>query len=180
MSVQFAVFEASQSESVCQLFTEVFSDSEGAEEGAQIGKLVSDLIAGTAADDLLGCVAADGGVVLAALFFSRLTLANEQSAFLMSPVAVATRAQRQGIGQRLIQFGLEQLAAQSVELVFTYGDPAYYGQTGFRRISQEEIAAPWPLSQPVGWLAQTLDGTPVPVIRGETRCVTAFNDPALW
>lgn len=103
--MQFAVFEAPQSKAVCQLFTEVFSDSEGAEEGAQIGKLVSDLIAGTAGDDLLGCVAADSGVV---------------------------------------------------------------------------IAAPWPLSQPIGWLAQTLDGTPVPVIRGETRCVSAFNDPALW
>jgi len=36
------------------------------------------------------------------------------------------------------------------------------------------------LSEPIGWLAQSLDGQMIEPIVGATGCVDALNDPELW
>ena len=105
---------------------------------------------------------------------------NGQAAFILSPVAVATAAQGKGIGQKLIEFGLNKLKALNVSLAFTYGDPAFYAKTGFKQIDESTVQAPCPLSQPMGWLAQSLDGQNIQAIPGATRCVEALNNPELW
>jgi predicted N-acetyltransferase YhbS len=38
----------------------------------------------------------------------------------------------------------------------TYGDPSYYAKVGFMPISEADAQAPFPLSHPEGWLAQSL------------------------
>ena len=64
--------------------------------------------------------------------------------------------------------------------MFTYGDPGYYSKVGFEQITETIVKAPCPLSQPIGWLAQSLDGGTVQAMSGPTRCVEALNDPGLW
>lgn len=79
-----------------------------------------------------------------------------QRAFILSPVAVSTDVQGKGVGQALIRYGLDHLKSLGVELVFTYGDPGYYSKVGFEQITEAIVKAPWPLSQPIGWLALAL------------------------
>jgi predicted N-acetyltransferase YhbS len=51
---------------------------------------------------------------------------------------------------------------------------------GFQPLSQETIEPPLPLSQPEGWLGQSLTAEPLTPIPGRPTCVRAFNDPAYW
>lgn len=176
----FSIFNSSNTQEVVGLFTDVFSASEGEKEGKSIGNLVSNLIATTQPEDLIGCVVVDKGRIVGCIFFSRFTVPGDQVAFILSPVAVATEMHGTGIGQRLIAYGLEYLRQQDVSLVFTYGDPAFYSKIGFQQISEKVVEAPFPLSQPVGWQAQSLDGGPMQAMNGSTQCVEALSDPAYW
>lgn len=185
-------FTPAQTDAAISLFTSVFAAAQGTEEGAVIGRLVGELIATTADADLFGyaavpelaadreTVAADEGSLAGCIFFSRLTLPNDQPAFLLSPVAVATDLHGRGVGQQLIRHGIEALRDRGAELSFTYGDPAFYGKVGFQPISENFIRAPYTLSRPEGWLAQSLTGLPLQPIEGPTHCVNAFGDPSYW
>lgn len=176
----FSLFDAADTEELLALFTQVFTASEGSEEGQNLAKLVADLLAHTSAEDLIGFTAKQQGRVLGGIFFSRFTVPSGQLAYILSPVAVATECQGRGIGQQLIAFGLDALKARQVELVFTYGDPAFYTKTGFQPITEQLVKAPYPLSQPIGWLAQSLTGTAIAPMHGETKCVAALSDPKYW
>lgn len=178
--MNYSNFDSSDSAEIIALFTRVFSASEGEDEGRNIGDLVAKLMTTTAPSELIGCVAKEDGSIVGCIFFSSLVVPGGQRAFLLSPVAVDTKIQGTGIGQRLINYGIDQLRARQASLVVTYGDPAFYSKTGFRQISEDVVKAPFPLSQPAGWLAQPLDGMPIQVQSGRSECVEAFNDPAYW
>ncbi|CUH41733.1 GNAT family N-acetyltransferase [Ruegeria atlantica] len=163
------------------LFRRVFTASESDEEGTAIGALVSDLLTTTPNGDLSAAIAHDGSLVLGCILFSRLRFDQDpRQVFLMSPVAVRTDRQKAGIGQRLIAFGLDGLRRDKVNFVVTYGDPNYYGKTGFFPISEKVAQAPLPLSHPHGWLGQSLTGAEMAPFKGPPHCVSAFNKPELW
>ena len=174
------MFSAQNTLEVIELFRNVFSASEGKEEGESIGALAAELIEKTDPSDLIGCVAVDGQTIVGCIFFSRFVVPEGQAAFILSPVAVATHAQGAGVGQQLIRFGLDYLRSLDVKLVFTYGAPAYYSKTGFEQISEKTVEAPFKLSQPIGWLAQSLAGGSVEAMRGPTQCVEALRDSRYW
>jgi len=178
--MKFSLFSDSKSQEVIDLFNRVFSASEGEAEGKVIADFVANLIATTAPQDLIGCIAEENEIVVGCIFFSRLTVPSGQVAFILSPVAVSTDVQSTGIGQNLIKYGLDYLKSLNVNLAFTYGDPIYYSKTGFEQINESIVKAPCPLSQPVGWLAQSLDGQVILPMAGPTQCVEALNDPGLW
>jgi putative acetyltransferase len=85
-----------------------------------------------------------------------------------------------GSGRALIRHGLDALRARGVDVALTYGDPAYYGRFGFRPITTEIAAAPYPLQYPHGWLGQALDGGPLRPLVGGRSPAWALNDPAFW
>ena len=180
MEMKLSLFNSLQTQEVIELFTKVFSVSENESEGQIIGNLVSDLIATTEPQDLIGCVATSNNRIVGCIFFSRFAVPSGEIAFILSPVAVSTSIQGSGIGQKLINYGLNQLKSLSVNLAFTYGDPNYYSKTGFGQISESIVKAPFELSQPEGWLAQQLDGNPVKVMYGATKCVEALSDQKYW
>ncbi|AHM04849.1 GCN5-related protein N-acetyltransferase [Roseibacterium elongatum DSM 19469] len=172
---------AGRENAVITLFSDVFSDSDGADEGALIGKLVRQMLTRTPEADLVPYLALDGDSLIGAVLFTRLAFAQDpRTVFLLSPMAVATRWQGHGVGQALIRAALEDLRARGVDVAVTYGDPAFYGKTGFQPVSVEALAAPLPLSHPHGWIAQSLDGTPLTPISGGSACVAALDNPAYW
>lgn len=163
------------------LFRQVFTASEGADEGKAIGALVTDLLSTTPDDDLFAAIAHDSAEPLGCILFSRLRFDQDpRQVFLMSPVAVRTDRQKSGIGQRLIRFGLDELRRHSVDFAVTYGDPDYYCKTGFHPITEGFAPAPLPLSHPHGWLGQSLKEGETAPFKGPSRCVSAFNRPELW
>ena len=174
-------FKSADATSVENLFVSVFTESESADEGARIGRLVNDLINTTNNNDLFGFVTVDANdETVGAIFFSRLTFEAEVNAFILSPVAVASDQQGKGIGQSLINHGLEQMKRMDVQFVVTYGDPAFYSKVGFGPLSQEVIRPPFKLSQPVGWIGRSSNDKTIEPIQGSCSCVMALRDPTLW
>ena len=165
---------------IVELFASVFTDSEGAGEGALIGQLAKDLFEKTDENDLFNFVADDDGRITGSIFFSRLDFINGMEAFILSPVAVHSDYQGKGIGQALINYGLGELKDRGVSVVLTYGDPGFYNKVGFRQISHETIRAPFGLSQPEGWLGQSLAGDSIETLSGSCTCVEALSNPAYW
>ena len=100
--------------------------------------------------------------------------------FILAPVAVLTNRQGMGIGQALITYGLHEMEKRGVAFVTTYGNPAFYSKVGFHPILQNAIEAPYPLSQPEGWLGQSLTDEPIEAIPGHCKCVNALDNPVYW
>jgi len=49
-----------------------------------------------------------------------------------------------------------------------------------RKALIDQVAAPFRLQYPQGWLGQTLDGKVFEPLKGTWRTMPAFNDPAFW
>lgn len=179
-SVKFRHHNAEEANDIVQLFTSVFATSEGDAEGALIGKLAADLFETTDNRDLFNYVAVDADHLVASIFVTRLDFDNNCDAFILGPVAVNSDRQRKGIGQTLIRHGLNDLKDRGVEFVLTYGDPTFYRKVDFQQISPATIRAPFKLSQPEGWLGQSLGETSIEKLSGACTSVTAFNDPVFW
>lgn len=166
---------------IADLFARTFTASEGPDEGALIGALARGLLNDTPAGDLFAFVAQEEGAIVAAAIFSRLAYDRDRrDVFLLSPMAVAPGRQGMGIGQRLLTHALSALRAAGVDVVMTYGDPAFYGKVGFRPIAPEIAPPPLPLSQPEGWIGQSLTGPGFAPLQGRATCAAALNDPAFW
>lgn len=163
-----------------EIFTSAFTDSEGEEEGRLIGKLSIKLASEIDNQDIFCFGAFENEDLAGCIFFSRLFFKKDISMYILAPVAVSTKHQRKGIGKSLIDFGLDELRKKAVDVAITYGDPAYYSRVGFEKLSETKIQAPYRLSQPHGWLGQTLNSQPIPVIQERPVCVEAFNDPVYW
>lgn len=163
------------------LFEATFTTSEGAKEGATIAAFVERLLGETAKDDLRVFTAHDENTLVGAALFSTLSYAqDDRRVMILSPMAIRADRQGQGVGQALITYALTQLRGESVDIVITYGDPNFYGKVGFAPLSETQAPAPLPLSYPVGWIGQPLNGATFAPLRGTCRCVSALNDPSLW
>ena len=181
MTMNYITDYEPHAEAIANLFKATFTASEGPEEGALIGDLARRLITKTPADDMRVVTAWEDGALLGGIFFTRLTYEGDlRTVFMMAPVAVAIEHQGKRIGQRLISCGLEELRQEGVDIAVTYGDPDFYGRVGFMPVSEANLPAPQPLGQPHGWIAQSLTEEPVTPLLGPSRCVAAFDDPALW
>lgn len=172
--------QAFDSEEIQQVFVESFADAEGPEEGAVIGNLVEVLMETTPAEDIIGFVAVDGSKIVGCIFFTRMTFEAAITGFILSPVAVVSTYQGRGVGQQLINHGLAKLKDKNIEMVLTYGDPAFYSKVGFQQITEEIVKAPCPLSQPIGWLCQSLTEGEIQPIPGPSKCVPALSKPEYW
>ena len=166
-----------------ELFTSVFTDSDGKEEGEMVGHLAGELIAETNEQDLHGFVGLDEDrQLVAAIFFTRLTFpSNDITTFLLSPVAVHSDHQGKGLGQGLINHGLDALRSEGVRFAITYGDPDFYRKVGFHPVSPEVIEPPFELSQPEGWLGQSLHtDSSIHSLKGKCSCVPALYNSIYW
>ena len=175
-----ASYTPSEAGTIESLFRTTFAHAETEEEGQLIGALVAEMMHDTPPEDIFGFTAKDGDTLIGGIFFTRMWFDDPIDVFILSPVAVHPEHQKKGVGQALISFGLEQLKAAGVERVFTYGDPNYYNKVGFEPIDETIAKAPHPLSQPQGWICQSLIDAPLTPLTGTARCVDALNKPEIW
>ncbi len=179
--MEFSAQIDGREEQIKSLFAQTFAASEGADEGRLIAVLVERLLKTTPREDLFVFTQAEGEVLIAAAIFSRLTYSEDaRSVFILSPMAVATERQKQGVGQALLKEALSALSKEGVDVAITYGDPAFYGKVGFEPLDEDTAAAPLPLSQPVGWIGQPLQEPALLPLKGRCTCVAALDDPAIW
>ena len=168
-------------QAIIALFATTFAASEGTEEGALIGDLVRNQLAGTAQPDLYVFTAEENATLVGGAIFTRLTYdEDDRTVFVLGPVAVASSRQGRGIGKQLLEHGLDTLRGVGVDIALTYGDPDYYARVGFAPITEEFALPPFNLQRPEGWLGQSLTDTEMIPLKGRSRCVEALNDPIFW
>lgn len=178
--MNYEVLGSNRQDEVTGLFRSVFTLSEGEQEGALIGNLVAELSSRIDNRDIICLGAHENKPVIGAIFFTRLHFSQDIQIYMLAPVAVSPEHQGKGIGQALINYGLDELRNRGVKVAITYGDPSFYSRVGFKPLSEDVIQAPLELSMPIGWLGQSLTDDPVPTISERPRCVKAFDNPAYW
>ncbi len=154
----------------------------GDDEGADIVRLVDALLDDDSVPSTLNLVAVDGPAVIGHVAFSPVAIAgaDDLAAYILAPLGVDPKRQKSGVGAALIEQGMSRLASNGVDLVFVYGDPAYYGRFGFAVDAAERFVAPQPLQFPFGWQARPLTDRGSNAGGGQVSCVPPLDDPSLW
>lgn len=178
--MNYQTLDKTKKKEIAGLFTSVFTSSEGEKEGALIGNLSSELASSIDNKETICFGIYENESLIASIFFTRLKFNNPMQVYMLAPVAVSTEKQGRGIGQALINYGLNELKKRSASVAVTYGDPSFYSKVGFQSLSENVIQAPLKLSMPFGWLGQSLTGEPIPTINERPVCVKEFNDPVYW
>ena len=162
-------------EGVQELYLAAFPE----EERDVVARLADNLI--MEGEGIISLVARQESGIVGHVSFSPVDLGgSEDEGYILAPLAVRPECQKQGIGTRLVEVGLEQMREAGIAIVFVYGDPAYYSRFGF----SAELAAghhpPYELQFPFGW--QVLHLREVEAFEGEVAvsCVEALSDPAMW
>ena len=165
---------------ITDVFYNSFSASEGRAEGELIRTLVANLLEDTPKPDMFIFAALHDNTVIGCAVFSRLTYTNDaRDVLILSPMAIHPNHQNKGIGQTLLRESIALLKDHGIDILMTYGDPNYYGKVGFLPVT-EEVAPPFPLSIPIGWIGQSLHGAKIAPLQGTCTCVSALNNPAIW
>lgn len=178
--MNYKVLDKSIHNEISDLFTSVFTTSDGKEEGKLIGNLALKLSLIIDNQEIICFGAYEHESLIGSIFFTRLRFNQPIQVYMLAPVAVSTEHQGKGIGQALINFALNELKKRSVSIVITYGDPSFYSKVGFEPLSEKVIQAPLTLSMPIGWLGQSLTGESIATINERPTCVKEFNDPTYW
>lgn len=177
--MKFEPLVSADTGNVIHLFKDVFGKSEGEKEGGIIANLVTNLLL-TEPKDLSAFIVKEAEIVVGCIIFSKITLAADVKVMILSPLAIATDYQNKGLGQRLVEYGIEEIIKQNVSFVITYGDPKFYSRVGFEPVSEKVIKPPYKLSYPHGWLALSLDDKGVFPINAAVQCVPALMNPMYW
>ena len=113
--------------------------------------------------------------IVAHILFSRMSIessAGPVAAVALAPIAVLPERQRQGIGGKLIRYGLDLLRARGERIVIVLGDPNYYPRFGFSRDKARLLESPFP---PEAFMALELQTGALDGVRGKVRYAAAFG-----
>lgn len=109
---------------------------------------------------------------------------NEEKALgaILAPLAVLPEHQNCGVGTGLVESGLQILRDRNIDIVFVYGDPAYYSKFGFGKEITENFRPPFPLQYPHGWqaLAMRQRSESGALVKKQLKCVSALCKKELW
>lgn len=96
-----------------------------------------------------------GGVLVAAIRFTPISIGGRAGPLLLGPLAVERRLKGEGLGKGLVALGLAAAAADGVPLVVLVGDASYYARFGFVTVPFGCIVMPGPVD-PARLLAREL------------------------
>ena len=104
---------------------------------------------------------------------------SEHFAYILAPLAVSPKHQKNKIGSALVKYGLDTISNIGSFIVFVYGDPQYYSRFGFKTDLAKNFTPQHSLQYPEGWHALKLNSSVFPE-GGTIKCVDSLNDPNLW
>jgi len=151
-----------------------------AEEGPVVSGLARKLMQDESANPRLALVAVSDKDVVGCVIFSsvKITGAKEVKGFILAPLAVVPQKQRAGVGKSLIEHGFAALREVGADVIFVYGDPAYYSKFGFT--AHHQVLAPFQIAHPEGWLVMYLRDRPLDFISGKLVCANSLNHGEHW
>ncbi|MBN2127791.1 MAG: N-acetyltransferase [Candidatus Diapherotrites archaeon] len=151
-------------------------------EGKEIAKLVKNLLSDSTAKPALSLIAFEKNLAVGHILFTKAYIMPKKniSAMILAPLAVIPKAQKKGIGSKLIKTGLKKLSKSGIELVFVLGHPTYYSRYGFKPAEQFSLKAPYPIAQKNkdAWMVKKLKE--INEISGKVICAKSLKKPKYW
>ena len=122
------------------------------------------------------------GSVVGHVGFSPVTINSKEKhqGYILAPLGIKPDYQNQRIGSQLIENGIQRLLMLGVDILFVYGDPAYYSRFGFSVDAAIAYIPPYPLEYPFGWQGIDLKGRSTEKSPIKITCVASLSDPTLW
>lgn len=152
------------------------------EENEEISQFAFDLSTETSSPQIVSLVAEVDNQIIGYVSYSPIFLKSDASisGYILAPLAVSTEHQKQGVGRKLINHGIDILTKAGVGVLLVYGDPDYYGRFGFNEGIGRLFVPPYPLEYPFGWTGMVLNGTSIPDTPNQFDCVASLSKPELW
>ena len=104
---------------------------------------------------------------------------NEHFGYILAPLAVSPKFQKNKIGSSLVTYGLDTISNMGSFIVFVYGDPHYYSRFGFKTDLARKFIPPHSLQFPEGCLALKLNSAACQK-RDTRNWAHEANKPQLW
>ena len=125
------------------LVEQVFTVHDSPEEGRLVRNLVQEIRAKDFYLPALELLMVEDGEVIGYVMFSRFHLGGKFSdrLLILTPAAVRTDRQRQGISRALIEHGFARAREMGFTAVLVEGNPANYRARGFRTSADDGIVA---------------------------------------
>jgi putative acetyltransferase len=96
----------------------------------------------------------------------------------LAPMAVLPSYQGQGIGSKLVRYGLEHLRNAGCPFVVVLGHPAYYPRFGFERASHYRLQSQWDDVPDEAFMVVVNNPDALPGTGGVVRYRTEFDQAA--
>ncbi len=164
-------------ENIKSVYLQAFDDSEA--------RMVSDFAVNLLNENhpvkIISFVALESNEIVGHIAFSPVFFesTNEHFGYILAPLAVSPKFQKNKIGSSLVKYGLGTLSNMGSFFVFVYGDPEYYSRFGFKTGLAKNFIPPYSLEFPEGWHALKLNSAVFPE-GGAILCVDSLNDANLW
>ena len=127
---------------------------------------------------LLSLVAANGDIVVGHILFTPVKIEGNKivEGMGLAPMAVMPKLQRQGIGARMVQAGIEMLKSNGCPFVIVLGHPDYYPRFGFEPASHKGIRCQWEGVPDEAFMILILDEKAMEGISGVARYRSEFDE----
>ncbi len=132
-----------------------------------------------ACPECLSLVAEDGDDVVGHILFSPVAVESAGRTVAgmgLAPMAVVPDRQRQAIGTKLVQEGLEILRRRGCPFVIVLGHPDYYPRFGFERASTHGLSCQWEGVPDEAFMVLVLDRGVMAGVSGVARYRAEFDD----
>jgi len=93
----------------------------------------------------------------------------------LAPMSVLPEFQRQGVGSKLVQTGLDEMRKTRQPFVIVLGHPAYYPRFGFTRASRYEISSQYDNVPDEAFMILVLDEAALEGVSGVARYRPEFD-----
>ena len=126
-----------------ELVEQVFTEHENADEGKLVRRLVEEIRSKKYYLPELELLMLEDGEVVGYVMFSRFHIEGKYTdrLVILTPAAVKTSLQRQGISRELITYGLRKAADMGFTAALVEGNPANYRARGFKTSANHGIVA---------------------------------------
>ena len=126
-----------------ELVEKVFTEHENAAEGRTVRALVEEIRSKKYYLPELELLMIEDGEVIGYVMFSRFHIEGkyEDRLVILTPAAVKTSCQRQGISRELIEYGFRKAAEMGFTAALVEGNPANYRARGFNTSARHGIVA---------------------------------------